>query len=447
MQRILIANRGEIALRIIRTCHAMGIETVAIFSDADEGLPFTREATIARRVGEPPVLKSYLNEHMILQIAKEEKVDAIHPGYGFLSENAGFARKVTEAGMIFIGPNPETIELMGDKIRSRQTMQEAGVPVVPGSEGGVTTVEEAVRIANSIGYPVMLKASGGGGGIGMVRCENEQALAKQYQSTKSRAKAYFGSEEVFIEKFIDHARHIEVQIVGDTTGKIVHLYERECSIQRRNQKVIEEAPSPNLSDKAREALYKTAIKAAEAVSYVNAGTIEFVVDEAENFYFLEMNTRLQVEHPVTEAITKIDLVRWQIDLAQGENLPLCQDDIQRQGHAIEFRLYAEDPNTFLPSPGKLMTFDWQENLGVRVDEGYAAENQVTPFYDPMVAKCIFHGETRNEALELAREFFETLKIEGLKTNAALFKAVLDEADFIKGQYATNYLSKKKLSVG
>ncbi|MBY0120807.1 acetyl/propionyl/methylcrotonyl-CoA carboxylase subunit alpha [Bacillus sp. S/N-304-OC-R1] len=446
MQKILIANRGEIALRIIKTCHEMGIETVAVYSDADKDMPFVKNATYSFSIGESPVNKSYLKAELILEIAKREGVDGIHPGYGFLSENADFAREVQKAGIVFIGPDPETIELMGDKIVSRRTMMEAGVPVVPGSEEGTSTLEEASRLAESMGYPVMLKASGGGGGIGMVRCENEQALAKSFGSTKARAKAYFGSEEVFVEKYIENARHVEVQVFGDHHGNIVHLYERDCSIQRRHQKVVEESPSPFLSEEAKNKMYETALRAAAAVHYKNAGTIEFIVDEQENFYFLEMNTRLQVEHPVTEKITGLDLVKWQILVARGEQLPLLQTEISRSGHAIEFRLYAEDPKSFLPSPGKIEVFHWNSFDGVRVDSGYDSSTTVTPFYDPMIAKCIIYGETREEAIAKASRFFNELKIEGIKTNAPLFKEILMDTEFQNGSYTTSFLTNKTFTV-
>ncbi|MDQ6596855.1 acetyl-CoA carboxylase biotin carboxylase subunit [Bacillus salipaludis] len=442
MQKILIANRGEIALRIIKTCHEMGIETVAIYSDADKEMPYVKAASKAVYVGEPPVTKSYLQVEKILAIAKEEKVDAIHPGYGFLSENSGFALRTIEEGIIFIGPEPKTLELMGDKIVSRQTMEHAGVPVVPGSAHGLKTLEDACSLAATIGYPIMLKASGGGGGIGMVLCENEQALGKAYASTKSRAMAYFGSDEVFIEKYIANARHIEIQVFGDIHGNIVHLYERDCSIQRRHQKVVEESPSPFLSNGVREKMYDTAVKAAKAVDYTNAGTIEFIVDEQENFYFLEMNTRIQVEHPVTEEITGLDLVRWQILIAEGEKLPKVQSEITLEGHAIEFRLYAEDPVRFLPSPGKIAIFEWESGQGVRVDAGYVSGGTITPFYDPMIAKCIFHGDTRDQALIIAERFFKSLKIDGIKTNAPLFLKILANEDFKKGIYTTNFLTKQ-----
>jgi acetyl-CoA carboxylase, biotin carboxylase subunit len=446
MQRILIANRGEIALRIIQTCKKMNIETIAIYSDADKDMPFVKEATKAVRVGESPVNKSYTRADLILEIAKTEKVDAIHPAYGFLSENADFALQVQEAGIIFIGPDATTIEMMGDKIVSRTTMQKAGVPVVPGSSIGVVNEEEACELAKTIGYPIMLKASGGGGGIGMVRCENEQALVKSFASTKTRAKTYFGSDEVFIEKCIENARHIEVQVFGDRFGNVVHLFERDCSVQRRNQKVIEESPSPFLSESTKEKMFATAVMAAESVDYVNAGTIEFIVDEEENFYFLEMNTRLQVEHPVTEAITGVDLVEWQIRVARGERLPLLQDDIKRSGHAIEYRLYAEDPVTFFPSPGKIEKLEWPSIRNARIDSGYADGHTVTPYYDPMIAKCIMIGDNREEALSISKEFFNLMKMEGIKTNAPLFLEILKDEDFVKGHYTTAFLTNKKFMI-
>lgn len=442
MKKILISNRGEIASRIIRTCHQMGIETVAVYSDADEHMPFVKEASAAFRIGEPPVHKSYLKIDTLLEIAKREQVDGIHPGYGFLAENAEFAKAVQEAKIAFIGPNHETIALMGDKIIARRTMKEAGIPVVPGTDEGVSSLREAIAAANEIGYPVMLKASSGGGGIGMVRCDDEPALTKSFESTKARAESYFGSGDVFVEKYIHQARHVEVQIFGDTHGNIVHLFERDCSIQRRHQKVIEEAPSPFISEHTRAQMYEMALKAAHAVNYVSAGTIEFIVDEHENFYFLEMNTRLQVEHPVTEEITGLDLVQWQVLVASGEPLPLTQAEIKRHGHAIEFRLYAEDPKTFFPSPGEIKTFIWEHADGIRVDKGYSAGSIVTPFYDPMIAKCIIYGDSRAEAIVRARKFFASLSLTGIKTTIPLFKEIIEEEDFKKGHYDTAYLEKK-----
>lgn len=436
MKKILIANRGEIARRIIRTCERLGIETVAIHSEADGDLPYVKEATEAVLIGPNPVIQSYLQADKIIETAKEHNVDAIHPGYGLLSENAGFARKVKEAGLLFIGPDSEIIDTMGDKIESRRAMIKAGVPVVPGTEEGVATLDEAIEEAAKIGYPLMLKASGGGGGIGMVRCESEQALSQQFDSVKNRAKAYFGNDVVYLEKFIADARHIEVQIFGDSHGNIVHLYERNCSVQRRNQKVIEESPSPHLPQDVRERLCEAAIRAGEAVGYSNAGTVEFIVDQANEFYFLEMNTRLQVEHPVTEEVTGIDLVEWQIDVARGGKLPE-QDTIATKGHAIEYRIYAEDPKTFFPSPGKLEKIVWGK--GARIETGYEQGDSVTPFYDPMISKVIIRGSDRTEAIANSQKFFHQAVIDGVKTNIPLFKEFIESQEFISGEYATAVL--------
>jgi acetyl-CoA carboxylase, biotin carboxylase subunit len=445
MKKILIANRGEIALRIIQTCKEMNIETVAVYSDADKDLPFVKAADEAIHIGESPVAKSYLQTEVILKAAIEHKVDAIHPGYGLLSENDEFAKKIEEAGIKFIGPSPKTIEWMGDKIMARKTMQQAGVPIVPGTIEPIEDVEDGVKLAEQIGYPVMLKASSGGGGIGMVKCENKEDLYKHFVSSQQRAKNYFGSGRMFIEKCIENARHIEVQIMGDTYGNIVHLYERDCSIQRRNQKVVEESPSPFLTENLRSKITEAAVESAKAVNYVNAGTVEFVVSENGDFYFLEMNTRLQVEHPVTESITGLDLVRWQIQIAQGEALPLLQDEIISKGHAIEFRLYAEDPVTFFPSPGKIKELVWPEIENVRIDAGYESGNQVTPFYDPMIAKIIVSDSNRTGCLQTAANFFKTIQINGLKTNVPLFQQLLEEEGFVKGEYTTNFLSKRSVS--
>ncbi|TAA72086.1 acetyl-CoA carboxylase biotin carboxylase subunit [Planococcus salinarum] len=444
MKKILIANRGEIARRIIRTCKRLGIETVAIHSEADGDLPYASEATEAVLIGPNPVVQSYLQAEKIIEVAKQHNVDAIHPGYGLLSENAGFARKVKEAGLIFIGPDSDIIDMMGDKIESRRAMIKAGVPVVPGTEEGVATLDEAIEEAGKIGYPLMLKASGGGGGIGMVRCENEQALSQQFESVKNRAKAYFGNDVVYLEKFIADARHIEVQIFGDSHGNIVHLFERNCSVQRRNQKVIEESPSPHLPQEVRERLCEASIQAGKAVGYSNAGTVEFIVDQSNEFYFLEMNTRLQVEHPVTEEVTGIDLVEWQIDVARGGKLPE-QETITTKGHAIEYRIYAEDPKTFFPSPGKLEKIEWGE--GARIETGYEQGNAVTPFYDPMISKVIIKGHDRVEALSKSQKFFNHATIDGVKTNIPLFKEFIESQEFISGEYATavlpNWMEKSK----
>lgn len=444
MKKILIANRGEIARRIIRTCERLGIETVAIHSEADGDLPYTSEATEAVLIGPNPVVQSYLQAEKIIEVAKQHNVDAIHPGYGLLSENAGFARKVTEAGLIFIGPDSDIIDMMGDKIESRRAMIKAGVPVVPGTEEGVATLDEAIGEAGKIGFPLMLKASGGGGGIGMVRCENEQALSQQFDSVKNRAKAYFGNDVVYLEKFIADARHIEVQIFGDSHGNIVHLFERNCSVQRRNQKVIEESPSPHLPQEVRERLCEASIRAGKAVGYSNAGTVEFIVDQSNAFYFLEMNTRLQVEHPVTEEVTGLDLVEWQIDVARGGKLP-AQESITTKGHAIEYRIYAEDPKTFFPSPGKLEKIEWGKDA--RIETGYEEGNTVTPFYDPMISKVIIKGDDRVDALSKSQKFFNHATIDGVKTNIPLFKEFIESQEFISGEYATavlpNWMEKSK----
>lgn len=436
MNKILIANRGEIARRIIRTCERLGIETVAIHSEADGDLPYVSEATEAVLIGPNPVVQSYLQGDKIIETAKQHGAQGIHPGYGLLSENADFARKVEEAGLIFIGPKADIIERMGDKIESRRTMINAGVPVVPGTEEGVATLEEALEAAESITYPIMLKASAGGGGIGMVRCEDEQALSQQFASVKNRAKAYFGDDIVFLEKFLPNARHIEVQIFGDHHGNIVHLFERNCSVQRRNQKVIEESPSPHLPQDVRERLCETALAAARAVDYTNAGTVEFIVDENNEFYFLEMNTRLQVEHPVTEEVTGFDLVEWQLAVAKGKKLPE-QSVIKSEGHAIEYRIYAEDPKTFFPSPGKLDKIVWGQDA--RIESGYEEGNAVTPFYDPMISKVVIRGSDRVDALRKSQTFFESTAITGVKTNIPLFKEFIESEEFISGQYATAVL--------
>ncbi|KAA0966613.1 acetyl-CoA carboxylase biotin carboxylase subunit [Sporosarcina sp. ANT_H38] len=441
MDKILIANRGEIALRIIKTCKRLGISVVVVYSEADVDMPFVKEADEAFLLGPAQVQQSYLKADDIIEIAVRTGADAIHPGYGLLSENAAFARKVQEAGIRFIGPDVDTIEKMGDKIGSRGTMKAAGVPVVPGTDEGIASLEDAIQAAIEIGYPIMLKASAGGGGIGMVRCEDEQALSQHFQSIKTRAKTYFGDDVVFLEKFIANARHIEVQIFGDNFGNVVHMFERNCSVQRRNQKVIEESPSPHLTEDTRQRLYKAAVDAAKAVSYKNAGTVEFIVDENNEVYFLEMNTRLQVEHPVTEEVTGFDLVEWQIEIVKGNKLPVInQDDIKSKGHAIEFRIYAEDPIKFMPSPGTIKKLDWGDTTGIRVDHGYIEGGKVTPFYDPLISKVIVHAQTREEAIRKSVAFLSKVEIEGLKTNIPLFNKFLESEEFIAGDYLTSVLT-------
>lgn len=442
IKKLLIANRGEIAYRIIRTCKQLGIQTVAVYSKADQEMPFVKAADESYLIGDPPVAKSYLQMDTIIEVAKNAHADAIHPGYGLLSENAFFAQKVLDAGLIWVGPKPEVIAQMGDKVTARQAMIAAGVPVVPGSEESVTW-EEAVRTANEIGYPVLLKASAGGGGVGMVLCHSDQDLEQHFDATQKRAQMYFGSSAVFLEKFLERARHIEVQVLADQHGNALHLFERECSVQRRNQKVIEESLSPSISQKVREELYQSAIQAVRAVGYYGAGTIEFLVDQQEACYFIEMNTRLQVEHPVTEAITGLDLVAWQLAIAESKALPWKQEEIKPIGHAIEFRLYAEDPVTFFPSPGQIKVFEIPEQEGIRFDVGVEAGNTITPFYDPMIAKCIISGSTREEVLARSREALAQVKIEGIKSNLPMLIELLEHPDFVAGRYDTTILTNRK----
>lgn len=443
MRKVLIANRGEIARRIIRTCRLEGVATVAVYSEADRNMPFVREADEAVHIGPPPVPHSYLNVEAIIAAAKSTQADAIHPGYGLLSENETFARRVQDEGLIFIGPTPEVIGQMGDKLTARRIMQTAGVPVVPGGEDPVETADEAARVAASIGYPVMLKASAGGGGIGMQICEDETSLRQAYQSLRGRAKAYFGNDAMYVEKYVEHPRHIEVQIAGDQHGNVLHLLERECSIQRRHQKVLEESPSPFLDAATREMLCEAAVKAAKAVDYTGVGTVEFIVDGSKNFYFLEMNTRLQVEHPVTEEMTGLDLVAMQLDIARGKPLAVGQSDVSARQHAIELRVYAEDPVTFLPSPGTITLYQPPQMEHVRIDDGVETGTQVTPFYDPMIAKVITTGATRGEAIKRAREAMQKFLITGIKTNIPFLLEVLEDERFVQGVYTTWFVQERK----
>lgn len=438
-KRVLIANRGEIARRIIRTCNRLGIETVAVYSEADAGMPFVKEATTAVCVGPAQAKKSYLDIENIIQAAKETNADAIHPGYGFLSENPAFVSRCEKEGITFIGPSAKAIELMGSKLEARAQMQEAGVPVVPGSEGQLNSIEEAVKLAEEIGYPLMLKASAGGGGIGMQLVENAAELTKAFGSTKQRAESFFGDDALFLEKWINQPRHIEVQIAADEHGNIIHLFERECSVQRRNQKVVEESPSPYLDEKLREELLETAIRGVQHIGYTNVGTMEFIFDGEKNFYFLEMNTRLQVEHPVTEEITGLDLVELQLQLAAGERLPFDQKNIKKEGHSIECRLYAEDPSTYFPSPGTIKTLVLPEK--VRLDFAIEEGSQVSPFYDPMIGKIIVHGEDRHQAIGKMQSALEQLKVEGITTNLPLLYDIMDNPNFQKGEYTTKFLDE------
>ena len=439
--KILIANRGEIAARIIRTCRKMGISTVAIYSEADVEAPHVQMATEAYLIGGPRVNESYLNMDKIIEVAKESGVQAIHPGYGLLSENAAFARKCEEEGIVFIGPSPEVISQMGSKIESRKAMEKAGVPVVPGISFALTDVEEAVKVADSMGYPVMLKASAGGGGIGMQIVRSETEIRKAYEGNQKRATDFFGDGAMFIEKYIENPRHIEIQVLADQFGNTVYLWERECSIQRRHQKVVEEAPSPFINEETRINMGETAVRAAQFIRYRNAGTIEFLVDEDMNYYFLEMNTRLQVEHPVTEEITGLDLVEKQLRIACGEPLGLVQSDIKLEGHAIEARIYAEDPKTFFPSPGTITKFITPEGTGIRHELAVHEGLVVTPFYDPMVAKLVVKGKSREEAIDCLKEALANYWVEGIKTNIPMLREVAAHPAFQSGDTTTSFVEK------
>jgi len=440
-KKILIANRGEIAVRVIRTCKKMDIKTVAIFSEADQVAPHVKLADEAYLVGGPRVTDSYLKIDKIIEIAKSSKVEAIHPGYGFLSENPQFATRCQEEGLVFIGPSPEVISSMGSKIEARLTMERAGVPIVPGIQTSINNTDDAVATANKIGYPIMLKASAGGGGIGMQVVRTDQDMIKAFEGNQKRAKSFFGNEEMYLEKYIERPRHIEVQILADSYGHTVYLGERECSVQRRHQKVVEEAPSPFLDDHLRRKMGEASIQAAKAIGYTNAGTIEYLVDENETFYFLEMNTRLQVEHPVTEETTGIDLVEQQLRIAAGEPLPFDQSDIKCNGHAIETRIYAEDPITFFPSPGKISTLSLPGGEGVRHELGVNEESIVSPFYDPMIAKLIVKGKSREEALTKLEIALSNYIVEGIKTNIPLLRKITTHTAFHKGETTTDFIDR------
>lgn len=438
-KKILIANRGEIASRIIRTCQKLNIKAVAVYSEADQNAPFVKEADEAFLLGGPRVNESYLNVNKILEIAQQEKVDAIHPGYGFLSENSEFATECDKAGICFIGPSPEVINLMGKKTEARQAMEKAGVPVVPGISFPLSDIEDAITAANQIGYPIMLKASSGGGGIGMQPVSDEAELRKVFDSNSRRAQSFFGNGEMFIEKLIEKPRHIEIQVLADKDGNGVYLWERECSIQRRNQKVIEEAPSVFLDESTRKAMGETAMRAVHSIGYYNAGTFEFLMDDDKNFYFLEMNTRLQVEHPVTEEITGIDIVEEQIRIACGEKLGYSQPDIKRDGHAIEARIYAEDPHTFFPAPGQITELKLPQGAGIRHEMGVQSDTLVTPFYDPMIAKLVVKGQSRDEAIEKMMLALENYHVEGIKTNLPLINNIIKHEKFKSGETNTHFI--------
>jgi acetyl-CoA carboxylase, biotin carboxylase subunit len=443
-RRLLIANRGEIARRINRVAQGMGLETVAVYSDADAAAPHVREATQAVRLGPAPARDSYLNTEALLAAARETGAEAVHPGYGFVSESADFARACTEAGLVFVGPPPESMARMKDKARARVLAGEAGVPLVPGSAGMVADAAAAAAEAERIGYPILVKAAGGGGGIGMAVAQTPAELEKAFRQSSDRAKAAFGREGVYLESYFPSPRHIEFQVLGDAQGHLIHALERECSIQRRHQKVVEEAGSPlflgGQNPRLLAAMASAALAASRAFGYANAGTVEFLVSDGA-FYFIEMNARLQVEHPVTEATTGLDLIAWQLRIASGERLSVVQDSVRRMGHALEFRIYAEDPVRFLPSPGRLVVFRPPEAEGVRVDAGYAEGDVVSPYYDPMVAKLIVAGKDRAEAIARAEAALSDFRVEGIKTNIPLHLRIVRDRAFQEGALDTHFLEK------
>ena len=440
--KILIANRGEIALRIIRACKEMNIKTVAVFSEADRDSLHVRYADEAICIGPPPSAKSYLNYQQIISAAEVCDVDAIHPGYGFLAENAKFAEVCRSCKIVFIGPEPEQITAMGNKSVARSTMKKAGVPITPGSEGAITEEKQAKEIAHKIGYPVIIKASAGGGGRGMRIAHNNASLAQGFHAAKAEAEIAFGDSSVYIEKYIENPRHIEFQILADKHGSIVHLGERDCSIQRRHQKLIEESPSPVLTSKLRSVMGDAAIRAAKAVNYVSAGTIEFLLGKDNKFYFMEMNTRIQVEHPVTEEQTGIDLVKAQIRIADGERLWFRQKDVEFRGHTIECRINAEDPhNSFSPFPGTIESMNLPGGHGVRVDSHAYTGYRISPHYDSMIGKLIVHGDNRAEAISRASRALDELFIKGVKTTIPFHSFVMRQGDFSAGEYDTGYVER------
>lgn len=440
MKKVLVANRGEIARRIIRTLKKMGINSVAIYSDADANALHVREADEAVYVGKSPSSESYLQQEKIIQICEEYNVDGIHPGYGFLSENADFVKKVEQKGIVFIGPKASSIEIMGDKIQAKQAVKKFDVPLVPGIDRAITSISEAQEIASQIGYPILIKASAGGGGKGMRLVEKQEDLEEMMRTAQNEAKSSFGNDEVFIEKFVSKPRHIEIQVFGDTHGNYVYLFERECSIQRRHQKVVEEAPSTILTEELRKKMGEAAISVCKSCAYVGAGTVEFLLDADLNFYFLEMNTRLQVEHPVTEEITKLDLVEWQIRVARGEKLPKQQSELKIHGHSIEIRLYAEDTfANFTPDIGTLTRYQLPKGENIRVDDAYEEGMEIPIYYDPMLAKLVVWGETRDQALELMNLSIDMYQVSGIKNNLDFCKYVINHPSFLSGDFDTNFI--------
>lgn len=440
MQKILVANRGEIALRIMRTIRKMGIKSVAVYSDIDRGSPHVLFADEAVCLGPAPSSQSYLNADKIIKCAKELGVDGIHPGYGFLSENAAFAQKVEDAGITFIGPGPEAMRIMGSKLAAKECVKKYNIPMVPGIDKAIEDISIAKETAAQIGYPILIKASAGGGGKGMRIVEKESNLEEQMQRAVSEARASFGDGSVFIEKYVTSPRHIEIQVLADKHGNVVHLFERECSIQRRHQKVVEESPSAILTPALRKKMGEAAVLVAKSCNYLSTGTVEFLMDDQLNFYFLEMNTRLQVEHPVTEMITGIDLVEEQIKIARGEKLGFTQDDLVINGHALELRVYAEDPlNNFLPSIGTLSRYKIPRGEGIRVDDGYEEGMAIPIHYDPMIAKLVTHGKDRMEAIQKMKKAITEYKIEGLSTTLPFGTFVLEHEAFLTGRFDTHFV--------
>ena len=442
MKKILVANRGEIAIRVMKTAKKMGIKTVAIFSTADRKSPHVRYADEAVLIGEGPSNQSYLLGDKIIEVAKTLNADAIHPGYGFLSENADFAEACETNGLIFIGPKSKAIKMMGNKLAAKEAVKHYDIPMVPGIDEAITDVEKAKQIANAIGYPILIKAAAGGGGKGMRVVEKASELESQMKRAISEATSAFGDGSVFIEKYVSSPRHIEIQVMADSHGNIIHLFERECSIQRRHQKVVEEAPSSVLTPELRAEMGEAAVKVAQACDYVGAGTVEFLLDENHNFYFLEMNTRLQVEHPVTELITNTDLVELQIRVARGEVLPIKQSDLVIKGHALELRVYAEDPlNDFLPSVGHLDVYQLPKGEHIRVDNGFEEGMDIPIYYDPMLAKLITYGETRAEAIDEMLNAIKNYHIEGIETTLPFGTFVCEHDAFRSGNFDTHFVKK------
>ena len=442
-KKILIANRGEIALRVIRACREMEITSVAVYSDADRKSLHVLLADEAYYIGKAPSRDSYLNIDSILRAIKKSGADAVHPGYGFLSENATFAKTLKDNNITFIGPSYECIELMGDKIVAKKTMEKAGVPTVPGSSGIVKSLDELKKIAKKIGFPIIIKASSGGGGKGMRIVRNEAELELSYKSAKSEARQYFLNDDVYVEKFVQNPKHIEIQVFGDNFGNAVHFFDRECSVQRRHQKIIEEAPSPAVSEDIRKKMGEVSVAAVKKIGYSGAGTFEFIFDNVtKEFFFMEMNTRLQVEHPVTEMITSFDLVKEQINVASGKRLSVAQPDIKKNGHAIEARVCAEDPNTFLPSPGLVKRCRYPHGAFIRVDAYAYADYEIPIYYDPMIGKLIVWGRDRKEAISRMQMALSEFNVSGVKTNIVLLRSILKEDKFLDGTYTTGFLQQE-----